>query len=231
MGPLLLRPNYISPVWSGPRINEARGISGDVLYGESFDVSVHDGLVNVVEGGPHDGTPLDELVRGFGREIMGDLAGEDGIIQTLVMDAAENLSVQVHPDEAYARAHEQAGAYPFQQGHDHKADDRGKRDDRQGGQIVAGEHLVVDLQHIDGEGELQDIDEQAEKEGVAKKASAGDQECVHGVSCLAGRHGEERETPVQVERWRIYKQQPGLVQTMDAKKDPKALPSVKKRLC
>ena len=37
---------------------------------------------------------------------MGDLAGEDGIIQTLVMDAAENLSVQVHPDEAYAREHE-----------------------------------------------------------------------------------------------------------------------------
>ena len=106
MGPLLLRPNYISPVWSGPRINEARGISGDVLYGESFDVSVHEGLVNVVEGGPHDGMPLDELVRNSAREIMGDLAGEDGIIQTLVMDAAENLSVQVHPDEAYARAHE-----------------------------------------------------------------------------------------------------------------------------
>lgn len=106
MGPLLLRPNYISPVWSGPRVNEARGISGDVLYGESFDVSVHEGLVNAVEGGAYDGTPLDELLRAHGPEIMGDLAGEDGIVQVLVMDAAENLSVQVHPDEAYARAHE-----------------------------------------------------------------------------------------------------------------------------
>lgn len=44
MGPILLKPNYISPVWSGPRVNEARGLSGDTLYGESFDVSVHDGL-------------------------------------------------------------------------------------------------------------------------------------------------------------------------------------------
>lgn len=105
MGPLLLRPNYISPVWSGPRVNEARGLAGETLYGESFDVSVHEGLVNVVEGGPFDGVPLDELVRAHRAEIMGDLA-DDGIVQIIVMDAGENLSVQVHPDEAYAQAHE-----------------------------------------------------------------------------------------------------------------------------
>lgn len=62
MGPILLRPNYISPVWSGPRINEARGLEADVWYGESFDVSVHEGLVNMVEGGPFDGMPLDRLI-------------------------------------------------------------------------------------------------------------------------------------------------------------------------
>ena len=105
MGPLLLRPNYISPIWSGPRVNEARGLPGDTLYGESFDVSVHEGLVNAVEGGPFDGTPLDELVREHRAEIMGD-ADDDGIVQIIVMDAGENLSVQVHPDEAYAQAHE-----------------------------------------------------------------------------------------------------------------------------
>ncbi len=105
MGPLLLRPNYISPVWSGARVNEARGIAGETLYGESFDVSVHEGLVNTVEGGPFDGVPLDELVRTHRAEIMGDLA-DDGIVQIIVMDAGENLSVQVHPDEAYAQEHE-----------------------------------------------------------------------------------------------------------------------------
>lgn len=105
MGPLLLRPNYISPIWSGTRVNEARGLPGDTLYGESFDVSVHEGLVNAVEGGPFDGMPLDELVREHRAEIMGD-ADDDGIVQIIVMDAGENLSVQVHPDEAYAQAHE-----------------------------------------------------------------------------------------------------------------------------
>ena len=105
MGPLLLRPNYISPVWSGWRVNRARGLGGEEPLGEAFDVSVHEGLVNVVEGGPHDGILLDELIAGHRTEIMGDLA-DDGIIQVIVMDAAESLSVQVHPDEAYASAHE-----------------------------------------------------------------------------------------------------------------------------
>lgn len=105
MGPLLLKPNLISPVWSGGAINRLRGIEGDVAYGESFDVSVHCGLVNDVEGGPYNGTPLDELLAGHRAEIMGDLT-DDGVIQIITMSAAQSLSVQVHPDEAYAQAHE-----------------------------------------------------------------------------------------------------------------------------
>ena len=105
MGPLLLKPNLISPVWSGDAINRLRGIGGDVAYGESFDVSVHEGLVNDVEGGPYDGTPLDALLAEHRSEIMGDLGG-GGIVQIITMSAGQNLSVQVHPDEAYAQAHE-----------------------------------------------------------------------------------------------------------------------------
>lgn len=105
MGPLLLKPNLISPVWSGDAINRLRGIGGDVVYGESFDVSVHEGLVNDVEGGPYDGTPLDVLLAEHRSEIMGDLDG-DGIVQIITMSAGQNLSVQVHPDEAYAQAAE-----------------------------------------------------------------------------------------------------------------------------
>lgn len=79
MGPILLKPNYISPVWSGPRVNEARGLSGDTLYGESFDVSVHDGLVNDVDGGPFDGMPLDRVIAENKAAIMGEL-NHDGIV-------------------------------------------------------------------------------------------------------------------------------------------------------
>lgn len=105
MGPLLLKPNYIAPVWSGARINEARSLSGDELYGEAFDVSVHEGLVNSVEGGAFDGMPLDQVIADNRMEVMGSL-NHDGIVQVITMDAAQDLSVQVHPDEAYAQAHE-----------------------------------------------------------------------------------------------------------------------------
>lgn len=105
MGPILLKPNYISPVWSGPRVNEARGLAGDTLYGESFDVSVHDGLVNDVDGGEFDGMPLDRVIAENRSDIMGEL-DHDGIVQIITMDAGENLSIQVHPNEEYAREHE-----------------------------------------------------------------------------------------------------------------------------
>lgn len=105
MGPILLKPNYIAPVWSGPRVNEARGLSGDIMYGESFDVSIHEGLINEVVGGAFDGRPLNEVIAENRTDIMGDL-NQDGIVQIITMDASENLSIQVHPDEEYAREHE-----------------------------------------------------------------------------------------------------------------------------
>lgn len=105
MGPFLLETNYIAPVWSGTRVNRIRGLNRGVAYGEAFDVSAHRGLVNVVKTGPFAGTPLDRLVREHHDELVGDLP-DDGVVQVVLMDAAESLSVQVHPDEAYAAAHE-----------------------------------------------------------------------------------------------------------------------------
>lgn len=105
MGPIKLKPNYISPVWSGPRINQVRGLEGPEMYGESFDVSAHEGLVNVVDGGEFDGMPLDRVIADSRARIMGDLE-QDGIVQIVTMDARESLSVQVHPDEAYAQERE-----------------------------------------------------------------------------------------------------------------------------
>lgn len=109
MTPLRLKPNYISPIWSGGRIAQARGIVYDKSTppGESFDVTAHRDLVNTVEGGPYDGIRLDELIDTHHEELLGrGLPDDDGVIQVVTMDARASLSVQVHPDEAYAQAHE-----------------------------------------------------------------------------------------------------------------------------
>lgn len=107
MGPILLRSFYVSPVWGGPRIAAARGIdwTKDACLGEAFDVSAHPTTEGVVESGPCSGMCLSEAIAAHRVEILGDVP-EDEPIQVTFMDAAQTLSVQVHPDEAYAQAAE-----------------------------------------------------------------------------------------------------------------------------
>lgn len=84
-----------------------------------------------------------------------------------------------HVVEGDARPHQKAGAYPLQQGQHDQADDGGKSDDGEGGEVVAGQDLVIDLQHVDGKGQLQDIDEHAEKKGISEKIPARAQKFLH----------------------------------------------------
>ena len=104
MGPIRLNPTYLHPIWGGTAIAEARGIPCDTErnHGESFDVSAHEGVCTSVAEGPYVGTPLDQLIRQHHDEVIGDLA-DDTVLQMVCMDARQNLSIQVHPDEEYAR--------------------------------------------------------------------------------------------------------------------------------
>ena len=107
MEPLLFEPHYLSPVWGGPRIAMARGLewSEKDTHGESFDVSAHPSVGVTIRNGPYAGVPLAEAVRAHHDKIMGDVP-DDAPIQVIHMDAREDLSVQVHPDEQYALAAE-----------------------------------------------------------------------------------------------------------------------------
>ncbi|MDI9590885.1 MAG: class I mannose-6-phosphate isomerase [Acidobacteriota bacterium] len=104
MGPLLLKSFYLSPIWGGSRIAEARGIpwTPEDRHGESFDVSAHPTTMGIVLNGPLAGMTLAEATGARGREILGDVP-DDAPVQVTFMDAAETLSVQVHPGESYAR--------------------------------------------------------------------------------------------------------------------------------
>jgi mannose-6-phosphate isomerase len=105
--PLLLKPYYVSPVWGGPRIAQARGIAwtSEDNHGESFDVSAHPSTMGVVRNGPYAGCTLAEAIAAHHDELLGNVP-DDAPLQITTMDAAETLSVQVHPPEAYAQAAE-----------------------------------------------------------------------------------------------------------------------------
>lgn len=107
MEPLLLEPFYVSPIWGGSRIAEARGIpwTPDDRHGEAFDVSAHPTTMGIVRNGPCAGMTLAEAIAVRRDDILGDVP-DDAPLQVTFMDARKTLSVQVHPDEDYAQAAE-----------------------------------------------------------------------------------------------------------------------------
>lgn len=98
-------PAYFERIWGGTRL--APSPSGTPI-GEAWLVSDHAECQSVVSAGPHAGRTLGELVREHGTALLGDAAGttRDGRFPLLLklIDTADLLSVQVHPDDATALA-------------------------------------------------------------------------------------------------------------------------------
>lgn len=99
------KPNYISKVWAGDTLSRIRGLHPEPgsPIGISREVCVYHGVENVIEGGSFDGWNLRALIDAHHDEVMGD-DPESEMVRVAYMDAAQDLSIQVHPDERYARA-------------------------------------------------------------------------------------------------------------------------------
>jgi mannose-6-phosphate isomerase len=110
--PLTFEPELKDKIWGGRKLAEVLGkqLPPDTPIGESWEV--HGG--SVVAGGPYKGRTLDDVRAELGAGLMGArLADPPGGVFPLLfkyIDASEYLSVQVHPDDAYARAHT---GYPY----------------------------------------------------------------------------------------------------------------------
>lgn len=100
MGPIKLRPIYQKSIWAGDRLKKIRGLTEEGV-GISREVSTYPGSVNLVEGGPWDGKTIADVIKSHRTQIMGDVLG-DQLVRVAFMDTAEELSVQVHPDQERA---------------------------------------------------------------------------------------------------------------------------------
>ena len=101
--PLTFRSAYQTLVWGGRRLQRWRPDLPPGPIGESWDLSDHKHGMSVVAQGPLAGRTLRELVAQAGPELVG--AGFRGGVFPLMVkliDAADHLSVQVHPDDATA---------------------------------------------------------------------------------------------------------------------------------
>jgi mannose-6-phosphate isomerase len=118
--PLKFKPRFVEKIWGGRKCESELGktLPAGKQIGESWEL--YDFPPGVIEGesgwvssevvnGPLKGRTLHSLVEEFGADLLGDVkaVGPHGQFPVLIkfLDAREDLSVQVHPDQAYADAH------------------------------------------------------------------------------------------------------------------------------
>lgn len=105
--PLLFRPIYKQMLWGGNRLAAFKG-DPDVppQTGESWELSAIDGNVSIIDGGTYDGTSLSQLANLFGPELLGSRVHNSHSTRFPLLvkfiDAAADLSIQVHPDDNLA---------------------------------------------------------------------------------------------------------------------------------
>lgn len=102
--PLFLRPAGKDYLWGGTRLKREFGKDLPMTpLAETWEVSVHPEGESTVEGGAFDGWKLSEVIASH-PEYLGK--HKEFPLLLKLIDAKEALSIQVHPDEAYATEHE-----------------------------------------------------------------------------------------------------------------------------
>lgn len=108
-------PILKTTLWGGRRIPSYKQASGECHgleangVGESWELSGLPGNLSVVAEGDDIGFTLRELIAKYGEAMMGkknfQKYGEDFPVLIKIIDAAMDLSVQVHPNDEVARRH------------------------------------------------------------------------------------------------------------------------------
>lgn len=103
--PLFLQPVFQEKIWGGSKLKTEFDypLEKDNI-GECWAISAHPHGVCTIENGPYKGEKLDELWKNH-PELFGYPKEEVFPLLTKILDAADDLSVQVHPDDLYGKEH------------------------------------------------------------------------------------------------------------------------------
>lgn len=107
---LRFRPLLKHTIWGGERIPRLKRLDiDDHDVGESWEISGLAGDESVVDGGPYDGMTINELIRRERHHLLGRdnyrRFGDEFPLLVKFIDAHDDLSIQVHPDDVTARRH------------------------------------------------------------------------------------------------------------------------------
>ena len=101
------QPILKDKIWGGSKLKNILGKPASQKAGESWEISTVNGEISVIENGRYSGVKFDELLKEFQTEILGNTVIEKfgGKFPLLFkyIDAAKNLSIQVHPGDEMAK--------------------------------------------------------------------------------------------------------------------------------
>lgn len=107
--PLLMAPYFRhgeETPWGGSMLRDAfMKDAPDDRTGESLEISALSNRESMVRNGLHAGKTLSRMIALWGEELTGPMDGEFPLLLKL-LDAQQTLSVQVHPGDDYAMAHD-----------------------------------------------------------------------------------------------------------------------------
>ena len=105
---MTFKPILKSIIWGGSDICPFKGITPvQDGIGESWELSHVDSNFSVVDNGALDGKNLDELIKTYGADLLGkkvmEQFGSTFPLLIKFIDARDDLSIQVHPDDELAK--------------------------------------------------------------------------------------------------------------------------------
>lgn len=103
---LFLKPQLKDVVWGGEKLRDEFGYEGaGDSTGECWGISAHPNGDCEILNGAFKGETLSALYKEH-REVFGGIEAEEFPLLVKIIDAKADLSIQVHPDDAYVKQHE-----------------------------------------------------------------------------------------------------------------------------
>ena len=114
--PLKFETIFKDKIWGGTKIRDVLGKNFSPLpnCGETWELSGVEGNISIVKEGPYKGLLLTDLISQFGAKLLGQSVmerfGDEFPLLIKFIDAADDLSIQVHPnDEQASEKHQSRG--------------------------------------------------------------------------------------------------------------------------
>lgn len=102
--PVKFRPIPMERIWGGGKLKKLFNTATSAPIGEYWVLSAHPNGMSEVENGPLAGKTIAELIKEYPDEFLGQSPQENFPLLIKFIEAEDDLSVQVHPNDEYSLA-------------------------------------------------------------------------------------------------------------------------------